>query len=156
MLQRIQSVYLTSVFIFSLLYLIFPLGTIIINGSPFNLKAYELAIPVGIAEEVNIRLLQGVLLIVLFLHMALTVIITLKYKKRLLQMRLNKFNLLLTLILIVLSFFYVDTVKSQLSVAEINYGASMIFPFVSMLLIFLSNKAIRKDENLVRSANRIR
>ncbi len=155
MLQRVQTVYLFLVFVFGVLYLIFSLATVHVGDESYTLMAYELIAPESIVERLNVWWLQTSLLIALFASMVLTIIITFKYKKRLLQMRLCKFNILLLLIVVVLSFFYIDSVKTQLN-ADIVYGAGTFFPFVSLILTFLANRAIRKDEELVRSADRIR
>ncbi len=150
MLQRIQTVYLFLVFVFCLLYILFPLATINVDSDLFKLKAFD-----AIVDEVNVLLLQAILLVVLFSIMVLTIITTFKYKKRLFQIRLGKLNMLLLLVLIVLSFFYIDSVKVHLN-GEVEYGAGIFFPVISMILILFANRAIRKDEELVRSADRIR
>ncbi len=155
MFQRIQTVFLFLVLVFGLLYLLFPLATIYIGEFFYTLKAHTMQAPEAVTDQLDISLLQTLILIVLFANMLLVIITTFKYKKRLLQIKMGRLNILLLLILIVLSFFYIDTVKEQLS-AEISYGVGIFFPFISMILILLANRAIRKDEELVRSVNRIR
>ncbi len=155
MLQRIQTVYLFLVFVFGLLYLLLPLATLGVGHEVYTLKSYEVVAPERITAHVDVTFFRAVFLTVLFAHMILTVITTYKYKKRLLQLKLGNLNLLLLLILIVLSFFYIDAIKNQIA-AEVSYSVGLFFPFISIILILLANRGIRKDEALIRSINRVR
>ncbi len=143
------------------------MATVVLDDSVLALKPYELIIAevaVGkelkvieteIDEKLNVGLFQAALVFLVFAIMVITIIATFKYKKRVLQIRLGRLNILLLLTLIVLSFVYIDFVKAQL-LADIDYREGIFFPFVSIILIFLANRAIRRDEALVRSAGRIR
>lgn len=42
------------------------------------------------------------------------------------------------------------------TVSEGTYGWGLALPLIGVLFIFLANRAIRKDEALVRSADRLR
>ncbi len=169
MLQRIQTVYLFLAFVFCFLYLMFPTATVVLDDVSISIKPYELkvaevaigeelkVIEAEIDEKLNVGLFQVALVLLAFAIMVITIIATFKYKKRVLQIRLGRMNILLLLTLIVLSFVYIDFVKAQL-LAEIDYreGIGIFFPFVSIILIFLANRAIRRDEALIRSSGRIR
>ncbi len=50
----------------------------------------------------------------------------------------------------------IDNIRTQLEHYEVSYGPGIFFPIISLLFILLANRAIRKDENLVRAADRIR
>jgi hypothetical protein len=155
MIQRIQSVYLFLVFLFALLFLSFPKANIEVSGLTYSVKTLGIINPA--TEEIlgYKNWLGTISAIVPFLIMILSVVTTFMYKKRLLQIKLGGLNILLHLLLIVTTFFYLDAVKTELN-ASLSYGIALIFPFVSMVFILFANRAIRRDENLVRSADRLR
>jgi hypothetical protein len=72
-----------------------------------------------------------------------------------LQVRLNLLNTLLNVLLIGGIFYYVNLFETA-SEATANYRIATIFPLLSLVMIFLANHYIRKDEKLIRSANRLR
>jgi uncharacterized membrane-anchored protein YitT (DUF2179 family) len=81
------------------------------------------------------------------------------YKNRKQQIKVSQFLLLLNTALIVSAFLLIDTAKSMLPMSGdilVKHKISMIFPLLSIILIFLAIKAIKKDEELVRSADRLR
>ena len=79
------------------------------------------------------------------------------FKNRPLQIRLCAFNMLTNIVLImVIFFFYATRVKTMTQIEpEYNY-TGMVLPLVSLLFLIFSNQAIRKDEALVRGADRLR
>lgn len=155
MLQRIQSVYLFLVFIFALLTLLLPLGNFETNGFLFVVKSW------GVVGET--ALLNGLkplwsgyfLLLLLLVIMCLSVYTTFSYKARRKQIRLGKMNIMLHLVLIVVAFFYLDQLKAMTDM-DFSYGIAIIFPLLSMVLILMANRAIKRDEDMVRSADRLR
>lgn len=64
--------------------------------------------------------------------------------------------MLLHAALILVSFFFIDSLRAQLVNGTMSYGAGIFFPVISLIFILMAIKAIRRDENLVRSADRIR
>lgn len=155
MLQRIQSVYLFLVFVFAGLFAVLPLAHFS-GDTPF--------IPLRIMQYSNFfsetafnPVWQGVLLIITWaISLLLTVFMTSQYRNRLLQVKLGKLNILIHVVLILLTFFFIDGLRSQLDAIAYSYGAGVVFPVISLVFILMANKAIKKDESLVRSADRIR
>lgn len=76
------------------------------------------------------------------------------YKNRQLQTVINRLNLMLNLILLGVFVYRALTMSGATAVAE--KGIGMFIPILSIVLIVLANKAIRKDEQLVKSADRLR
>jgi len=93
--------------------------------------------------------------ILLVLAVAITAITIFMYKKRILQIRLCALNMGLHAGLSVMIFYFGKTAAKEL-LAELSFNWPLILPLVSLILIFLSLRAIGKDEALVRSLNRIR
>ena len=155
MIQRIQTVYLFLVLIFTLLFLFFPLGSLEMGATSYVIKTWGVS-PESeqILGEYN-NLLGMISLVLAFVIMILTVNITLQFKNRLLQIRLGKINILIHMVMVVSAFFFLDSVKKGLE-DFFSYGVAILFPLLSMILILMANRAIKKDEELVRSADRLR
>ncbi|TVQ13568.1 MAG: DUF4293 family protein [Bacteroidetes bacterium] len=155
MIQRIQTVYLFLGFIFAVLFLTFPLGNIDINGMVYVVKSWNIVSADG-TEKLDYSGILGVIAMILpFIIMILCIYTTFLYKNRLLQIKLGKINIFLHVILVVSTFFYLDGIKSQFP-GEFSYGPAVIFPLLAMVFLLLAGRAIRKDEELVRSADRLR
>lgn len=50
----------------------------------------------------------------------------------------------------------IEAIKSTQPEVEIGYGIAVIFPVLSIVLVWLAKKGIKKDDDLVRSADRLR
>jgi hypothetical protein len=147
MLQRIQTVYLMLAFLVSALLFtqlpiaVFPFpdgGDIVFN----IVGKYE------IISTLPLLLLNGALVLLSFISVFL-------YGKRPLQYKLCMFGFLINVILIIVMFFTADSMQSQLKV-EAQYKFGAILPLISMVLLILASKGIRKDEKLIKSADRLR
>ncbi len=136
MIQRIQSVYLFLVFITAgILSLMFPLWKNT-QGNDFFAG-------------------QNTWYVLLFgLSAALSIIALLSYKKRQSQFVYNRLNMIFNFILLGLFVYQSLNLSGEASVSE--KGIGMFLPIVSIILLALANKAIKKDEDLVKSADRIR
>lgn len=84
----------------------------------------------------------------------LAVISVLSFKNRKQQFVLNRFNLLLNLFLLGFFVFRSLSVSGGTSVSE--KGIGMLIPVFSIVFLVLANKAIKKDEDLVKSVDRLR
>ena len=91
----------------------------------------------------------------LVLSIALLAIITIfKFKDRKSQFVLGRLNIILNLIL--LGFFVYQSLNLSGETMVSEKGIGMLLPFVSIVLLVLANKAIKKDEDLVKSVDRLR
>ncbi len=136
MIQRIQSIYLFIAGVVSL-------------SLPHFLSLYsdangDVVWAINDAVIISLFSLSGVLsLISIFL-----------WKKRQNQFVLGRFNILLNFVLL-----GVLVYRSQLlsgGTAVLEKGIGMIIPLVSIVLLALANKAIKRDEDLVKSVDRLR
>ena len=136
MLQRIQTIYLTLAFIaVAILPYIFSLWKIDGKDYMFN---------------------KNMTYVILFgLSTALCVISIISFKKRQHQFVLNRLNLILNLILLGL-FVYRSLNLSGETIVVSEKGIGMFLPIVSIVFLVLANKAIKKDEDLVKSVDRLR
>jgi uncharacterized membrane protein len=76
------------------------------------------------------------------------------FKNRRLQFVIGRFTILINLILLGLLIYVSLTLPGEASVSE--KGIGMFIPILAILLLVLANKAIKKDEDLVKSADRLR
>jgi hypothetical protein len=154
MIQRIQSLYLLLAVLLSAGYFFFP----------FSIKIFEE--PEG--DAIYRLLLHGVkhpdgsvrtqyLLLALCSLLILTLLVTLfLYKNRPLQIRLCWFSILICLAIITADYFLSDAMGNHQGKAKAAYMLASYVPLVQLLLIRLAVRGIKKDEEFVRSADRIR
>lgn len=94
------------------------------------------------------------LIIVNALAIVLIIVSILLYKNRQAQQRINALNMFLILILPILAYFLLRTDLGSAPLLGIVPGT--FFPAVTILLLILANRSIRKDDKLVKSADRLR
>ncbi len=135
MIQRIQTVYMAVVVIINLILPFVPLWTV--GGKPFY---YMQSMPYSI---------------LLGLSTALAIISIFSFKKRQQQFVMNRLNMILNLIL--LGLFVYRTLNLSGGTALVpEKGIGMFLPVISIVMLVLANKAIKKDEDLVKSVDRLR
>jgi hypothetical protein len=164
MIQRIQSVFLLLSAVLQTLLFWVGLASFAglqatyifrLTGLTQNTKEGVVSIP-GLNPVWMILLNAGIILFTFY--------IILQYKKRVLQVRLCGLNMLLTAGLLALMTFSLDTAHAIVlektsadgQAPDVMYGLGYLLPVISMILIFLAIRGIKKDEALVRSADRIR
>jgi uncharacterized membrane protein len=159
MLQRIQSVFLFLVVVFGVLALLFPIAEF--TGDMNMLRFYLYSVedlspaPFGDAAFTYGRWFTLPLALGQFFIILLAFITLFQYKRRIFQIRLNLLNILLNVLLIGGIFYYASMLETA-SGATADYKIATLFPLLSVVMIFLANHYIRKDEKLIRSANRLR
>jgi len=136
MLQRIQTVYLIiSAFVIGALYLWFPT---ILN------EANEKIIDKN--EPIVLGLIIG--------SIALALLSILNFKKRQLQFVLNRLNIILNFVLLGVFVYRSLTLSGETLVSE--KGIGVLLPIISIVFLVMANKAIKRDEDLVKSVDRLR
>jgi ABC-type polysaccharide transport system permease subunit len=76
------------------------------------------------------------------------------YRNRKLQTVVNRLNIMLNLVLLGVFVYRALNVSGEAAVSE--KGIGMFIPILSIVLLVLANRAIRKDEQLVKSVDRLR
>jgi hypothetical protein len=100
--------------------------------------------------------MQNQVYLVLFaVSTVLSAVSIVSYKKRQNQFVMGRLNIILNLILLGL-FVYRSLNLSGETPAVSEKGIGMFLPIVAIVLLVLSNKAIKKDEELVKSVDRLR
>ena len=147
MLQRIQTLYLViSAALIGLLFAL-PFAEIAHNEQ-FFLFDIRGIVRNDVVEE-NGLAIAAFIGIILLLHV---VVINL-YKKRILQIRLLVFTILLLIGLFGMFYFFTYYAFDD---AQISFKLPVVFPLVAIILDYLAIRNIGKDEALIRSIDRIR
>jgi hypothetical protein len=155
MIQRIQTIYLVMVNIFALLFIFLPIGTLEYASLIYHIGFMGIIADDGTQTLEYSGMLRTLIMIIPFLIMILTTYTIFIYRNRPLQISLGRLNMLIHILLVVLTFFYLDNIKNQFE-GLFSYGAAIMFPLINMVWLLLANRAIARDEKLVRSADRLR
>jgi hypothetical protein len=147
MIQRIQTIYIFFAAVLTALLLKLDFAELAVEGQlyVFNAKGIisgEEVLFNGLPIFSFIGLITLLHLVVIFL-----------FKKRILQIRILGFTIILLLGLVGVMFYFL---YAAFDGAEIVFKVPMVFPVIAVILDFLAIRAIGKDEALIRSLNRIR
>lgn len=136
MLQRIQTIYLLiSVLLLGALYVWYPKltdldGVVVIEGN----------------DPLILVLLGGAVILIL--------VSILNFKQRKLQFVLNRLSIIFNFVLLGVFVYRSLNLPGETLVSE--KGIGVLFPVISIVFLVLANKAILRDENLVKSVDRLR
>lgn len=155
MIQRIQSIYLLAAGLVIAALFVFPLvHGVYVNGTPQTIMV------TGIYQDVNGQSTHIQVFLPLIIGTALAALLPISviffYKERRKQI-----NLCYGLMVVIIGYSYwvSQVVKNAIAGAYLsmsNYGIGIILLSLSLLLIVMAQKAIQKDEKLVKSADRLR
>ncbi len=136
MLQRIQTIYLFIATLIS--------GVLIFFVALWRTETGDAVY----VEEVLLAL-------ALFLGSAFISLATIfLFNNRKLQFVLGRVNILLNFILLGVFVYWTLNVPGEMQISE--KGIGMFLPVLSIVFLVLANKAIKKDEDLVKSVDRLR
>lgn len=153
MLQRIQTFYLIIALLLMLVVMFVPYGKLLISSGElmdFTVLGAEIPVKDGVESFSTLPLAILIGLIVFLLFIAI-----LFFKKRIIQIRISVFNIILMIGSIGVMYYFMHHAAKTFSI-EANYNILMVFPLISAILTFLAIRAIGRDEALVRSIDRIR
>ncbi|WP_437397081.1 DUF4293 domain-containing protein [Flagellimonas lutimaris] len=97
---------------------------------------------------------QVIVSLVFYVATVLAVVSILMYKKRQNQFVVNRLNIILNLFL--LGFFVYRSLSLSGETVVSEKGIGMLIPVFSIVFLVLANRAIKKDEDLVKSVDRLR
>ena len=155
MIQRIQSVYL---FLTTIMSIIFLQGSFLsfINktGDVFKIGFTEIVRSTqGQPPEMVGRIIP--LTIIVILVAVLSFVTIFLFKNRKLQLLFSGILTGLVSVLILVSFYYSYTVISEYDAAFVP-GVKMALPFLQFIFSILAYRGIKKDDQLVKSYDRLR
>ncbi len=136
MIQRIQTLYL-------LLTVVISSGLIFVFHLWFN------------NENQKIYAQDNPLFLGLFLGSALLAILSIfRFKHRKSQFILGRLNIILNFILLGIFVYQSLSLSGEIGISK--KGIGVLLPIFSIVCLVLANKAIKKDEDLVKSVDRLR
>lgn len=143
MIQRIQSIYLFLASIVS--------GGLIFVFNLWNtIKEKIFVVDLFSRESITVKVIPF-----MFLASAiLSLVAIFLFKNRKLQFVIGRIIILINLFLLGLLIYLSLNLSGETNVSE--KGIGMFLPILVVLLIVLANKAIKKDEDLVKSVDRLR
>ena len=157
MIQRIQTVYLILVTVLMTLAAVLPVAEYFDVAKnivyQLDMRGFVQLNPDGTflsAISTNpVTFIFGIILVV-------TIMTIFKYKNRKQQFRLCTINFLLILIYTILLAVVIFVGKNKLVGTELTLKIPAVFSIVALILNYLAMRGIAKDENLVKSMDRLR
>lgn len=156
MIQRIQTVFLALVAVLAVVSSFLPIMGLSGTEGEFVMNHYK-TISVSdasiISKNMGVGVLQGIVLLVAIASIVM-------FKNRSLQIKLSKLNILLIAFQIAAIVVYSDIAKAAIDatpenvVVSFEFGA--IIPVLSLICTYLAIRFIKKDDALIRSADRLR
>jgi len=109
-----------------------------------------------VSEEglVVVRNDEPIMLGLIFGSILVTFISIFSYKKRKSQFVINRLNIILNFFLLGVFVYRSLTLSGETLVSE--KGIGVFLPIISIVFLVMANKAIKKDEDLVKSVDRLR
>ena len=151
MIQRIQSVYLLLAIACLVAGLFFPIASFQDHGALLSIS------PLGVARESGTPVFSGpwgIPMVLPYVWIALMMTFSLfQYKNRPRQLFIGRINYFL---LIVVIFFNYFAINHEFHPADVSWGAAFFLPEAALVFNFLANRGIKKDQDLVKSIDRLR
>ena len=130
----------------------FLLLVLLINGVlPFLFPLWKLA---DTKHTIHYFFMELPFITLFGLSTTLTLLSILSHQKRKQQFVMGRLNMILNLILLGLFVYRTLTASGETAISE--KGVGMFLPIFSIVILVLANKAIKKDEDLVKSVDRLR
>ena len=147
MIQRIQTAFiLVSALLIASLYTL-KFADLSVNGELYTFVAKGILDGDKVVfDGLPILLFIGIITVLHFVAIFM-------YKKRIRQIRILSFSILLLLGLFGMFFYFT---YMGFEGAKVTFSVPIVFPLIAIILDFLAIRAIGKDEALIRSIDRIR
>jgi hypothetical protein len=158
MIQRIQTIYLSLVFVAMALLFAFPLAQFFSENGAYVLSVKGLQNMVPGGPDVFNPLIF-IPLILFSAGIGLLALFTIfQYKNRLFQIKLTNIGVFLAIVLIMGIFFlYIPMIEKKISIVpDYSKAFGIYLPLVALVFMVMANRAIKRDDKLVRSSDRLR
>lgn len=158
MIQRIQSVYLFLAFAACCLVFFLPFADFTLDAE----KGYYYFTVLGLYTPGpdKIQVFNWLFALPLWLMNSLTAVLCLyilfQYKNRIQQLKLLRITVFINILFVGLIFYYASSLIEKKLGMTSHYKTGIIMPLISLVMEVLATQSIRKDERMVRSADRLR
>lgn len=161
MIQRVQSIFLLIAIIIPIVLIFMPLGYLTTDGAQYVYNSISLKENIPDGSSV-IRLYY--LAFCLFLTSFLSGVALFMYKNRVKQMQVVSFTMIVFLITLMLILWICPDIifkkffgaRMEDFIFSFNTVPLIILIVIEAVCLFMANRFIKKDEELVRSADRLR
>jgi hypothetical protein len=147
MIQRIQTAFILVAGLLVASLYTFKFADLSVNGELHTFTAN------GILKGETLVFNGLPLMIFIGLIALLHLVVIFMYKKRIRQIRILAFTIILLLGLFGMFFYFTYAGFNE---AKVAFKIPIVFPIIAIVLDYLAIRAIGKDEALIRSMNRIR
>jgi len=152
MIQRIQTVFLALAGLAGFSLFLKPMDFALVSGVTAQQKGLSM-----LADGVFDINDSDVLMILTVMLGLIPIIGIFLYKNRKLQMNVGRLAIFIGFVLLAVGgFFFYREFDSVKDAVQVSVGAGLAAPVLSFVFLYLANRAINKDEKLVRSADRLR
>lgn len=154
MIQRIQSVYLFVAIVLTLCLFCFPYVEVLNGEIAYATTTCHLSpVAVGLSKAV-----MAPIAIVTCLAVVICFITLFTFRNRTRQMKLTKISIYLQFLIFATMIAYIIGLLKALCADNLQFNLCfpMIFPIVNIILLVLAHRGIKKDDDLVKSADRLR
>ena len=152
MIQRIQTLFLLGALFVLALMLFMPLAEILTDDSTYF---YVMSAGLRLENGEFVQRTWPVFILILITSVLIFLNILL-YRNRKLQIRFCVYSIVLGFGMIGLLYYYWVNIFRQLDVDSYWLRIPLIFPVIAIIFVYLAFRAIRKDEILIRSIDKIR
>jgi hypothetical protein len=158
MIQRIQTVYLSLSFIAIALLFVFPLAQFFAEDGAFifSVTGLKNMVP-GDPNPFNPIIFLPVIIVAVGIAL-LDLYSVFQYRNRSFQIKLTNIGVLATIVLIMgIFFFYIPLIEKKIKIfPDYTKAFGIYLPLVALVFMVMANRAIKRDEKLVRSSDRLR
>ena len=156
MIQRVQSVYLLLVTVVMSFLIVSPYARMVdADNQILIFKSHAIVIEANSGEPHTYKSTIAIISLVLLTSLISFVCIFL-YNRRLIQIRICIINTVLLIMLLFVMYLYYKITYNNLDVTDHSFRISAIFPMISIVLTIMAYRAIRHDDMLVNSFDRLR
>tara|TARA_R110002072_G_scaffold137355_3_gene280165 strand:- start:120 stop:590 length:471 start_codon:yes stop_codon:yes gene_type:complete len=156
MIQRIQTIYLSIATVLTLVMLLLKVQLVYVTAQAgeYFLTPFSINLVGANGTETVVSALA--IAAILSLGLLLTIFAIMQFKKRKLQIKVAQGALLLQLAAIAAIFYYVNEMSKIAEFVPVSYSPILIILLINVVVYFLAIRGIKKDDKLVRSADRLR
>jgi hypothetical protein len=157
MLQRIQSLYLSAALLLLVCYVFVPIATFYSAGYEYVIRAvgiFYIENNVEIFDAPNMA--TGVVMILTLLTLGTTIFM---YKNRPMQIKMCTLGIILIFVTLGLNVFAMYDIPRYITqgvTPALSFTVWLALPAISIILVILAQRHIRKDEDLIKSMDRLR
>lgn len=154
MIQRVQTLFMLLAVAGMVATFFTPIGAFMADTHHYVLSPYGIKDHLG--NDFHSEVGSYYFYIPLTISLVLAIYSIFQFGRRKFQRTLNTLNMVCLAVTIVLVALYLKNVGDTFPDLGVGFGVGFFLPYLSFILLALANRAIKKDDDLVKSVDRIR